>query len=95
LPGLLRSGWGEAVNSGVFCWRDFGWWRCPDGQWRLLSWNEGSKTLAFCALHRWETDEVLAMFETEDEVARALEGFEAHKHLRAGRVWLNEQLGRR
>jgi hypothetical protein len=91
-PACCDSSVEETVSAGLFCWRDFGWWRCADGNRRLLTWNEGSKTLALCALHRWEKDEVLGTFADEDEVAGRLKDWELHNSDPDGRAWLDATL---
>lgn len=78
--------------SARFVWLDRGWWPQPGtGVKKLLTWNQASQTLVFCALHRWEEDVVLARFTDEDEVVRCLRGWEDHNS-QGDFVWLAERL---
>lgn len=79
-------------------WLDRGWWLMPNGQRRLLSWNAATKELRLWGLKRWIDEEdatdhlVLAVIETEDEVVRRLDGWDAHNDTKEGLSWLAAQL---
>lgn len=73
-------------------WLDRGWWVHPDGQRRLLSWNAGTHELAFHSLHRFDRPIILAVIDTETEVIRRLDGWEAHNDQPGGLGWLAGRL---
>lgn len=77
-------------------WLDKGWWLTHTGTRRLLSWNAATKELKLWALNPQEDDDVLAVIDTEDEVCRRLDGWEAYNDTKEGLSWLAERLaGRR
>jgi hypothetical protein len=80
------------MNPAQFVWFDRGWWLFPDQQRRLLTWNQATKQLQFCALHRFEDDRVLARFDNEAAVAAATAGWEEHNITTHGLAWLHSQL---
>jgi len=75
-------------------WLDKGWWRMPNGQRRLLSWNAASKELKLWSLDPTSRrdDMVLAVIDTEEEVCRRLAGWEAYNDTPEGLAWLAAQL---
>lgn len=73
-------------------WCDFGWWRTSTGTRRLLSWNAATHELTLYGLTHWDPDMVVAVIDTEDEVRRRLEGWEAYNDTRGGLAWLAQRL---
>lgn len=77
-------------------WLDRGWWWTTNhaGQLtrRLLSWNAATHNLTLLANNNYETDMVLAVIDTEEEVVRRLEGWEDYVESRNGLVWLAQRL---
>ena len=73
-------------------WADFGWWVQTNGRRRLLSWNQATKELSLWPLDRTENPIVLAVIETEDEVRRRLDGWDAYNDTKDGLGWLARRL---
>lgn len=74
-------------------WLDRGFWRMPNGQRRLLTWNYGSGELLLLSLDPARKDHmVLAVISSEEEVVRRLHGYEDHNDTPEGLAWLAQQL---
>lgn len=77
-------------------WLDRGWWWTTNhaGQLtrRLLSWNAGTKNLTLLANNQWETDMVLAVIHTEEDVIRLLDGWEDYSESKNGLAWVAGRL---
>lgn len=77
-------------------WLDRGWWWTTNhaGQLtrRLLSWNAGTQELTLLANTNYETNMVLAVIDTEDEVISRLHGWEDYVDSKNGLAWLAGRL---
>lgn len=73
-------------------WYDSGWWLMPDGTRRLLSWNAATHELKLWGLTDRQTDEILAVIDTEDEVRERLTGWEQYNDTPEGLGWLAARL---
>lgn len=80
------------MSDAATVWLDKGWWLMPNGTRRLLSWNAATKELNLWPLDRQQKAMVLAVIDTEDEVNRRLDGWDAYNDTREGLTWLAERL---
>lgn len=81
------------VTDRATVWLDQGWWVTPAGFTRLLSWNAATQELKLWATCRWHDDVVLGRFETEEEVLRRLDGYDAYCETPDGLGWLAARVG--